>query len=156
LKIISKRGMSGLTELLVTLVFIGGILIWLSLPWSLPIAIKYLKTDYINNSYFFSFIIIFLYITGALSLIVVYQIRKFFNSINNNTPFIRQNERALKIIGYACFAISVCFFIKDIFYPTILTIIVTMIFIIAGFFGIVLGEIFQQAVDVKKENDMTI
>lgn len=156
MKVIGKKGLSGIVEWVVTLIFILGIGIWISLPWSLPWIIREIKPQYGDNSMFFWFIIIFLYITGVFAIGIVYQIRRFFISINQNNPFIYENVKALKKIGYFSFIIALCYVVKIFYYPTILTIIITMIFVIAGCFGVVLAEIFRQAVDTKNENDLTI
>ncbi len=156
MKIIGKKGLSGLVEWMVSLIFIGGICIWLSLPWLLPWVIELIKPQYAYDNSFFGFMIVFLYITGILALHIVYKVKSFFHSININNPFIYENVKALKTMGYASFIISLCYLIKIIYYPTILTIIVTMIFIIAACFCIVLAEVFRQAVDTKNENDLTI
>lgn len=141
---------------MINAIFVGGIMIWLSLPWSLKILIEKIKPHYAEDKKFFWFIIALLYITGVLALWIVYEIRIFLDSINNNRPFIYRNSKALKNIGCSSFWIALCYAIKIIFYPTILTIVITMIFIIIGCFGIVLAEVFRQAVDTKLENDLTI
>ncbi len=156
MKIIGKKGLSGLVEWIVNLIFIVGILIWGSLPWLLPWTIRLIKPQYAYDSRYFYFLIIFLYITGVFALTIVYQVRRFFHSINENNPFIYDNVKALKVIGYASFIISLCYIFKIIYYPTVLTIIITMIFAILGCFCIVLAEIFRQAVETKNENDLTI
>ncbi|WP_459195834.1 DUF2975 domain-containing protein [Wukongibacter baidiensis] len=156
MKIIGKEGISGIIEWVINLILIGGIGIWISLPWSLPWLIMKIKPSHVNDKKFFWFIILFLYITGILANWIVYETRNFFHSINQNTPFIYENVKSLRNIGYSSFVISVFFAIKIAYYPTILTIVMTMTFIIIGFFGIVVAEVFRQAVDVKLENDLTI
>lgn len=156
MKIIGKEGMSGIVEWIVNLILAGGIAILISLPWSLPWLIGWIKPMHAGDKMFFWFIISLLYVTGILAIWIVMEIREFFHSINHNTPFIYRNVKALRNIGYASFSIAVCYVIKIACYPTILTIIITMIFIIVGLFGIVLAEVFRLAVETKLENDLTI
>ncbi|WZL72986.1 DUF2975 domain-containing protein [Clostridiaceae bacterium 35-E11] len=156
MKVLGKHGMSGFVEWIIYGIFIGGMGIWLSLPWSLPWVIKTIKPQYANDNAFFYFMLVFLYITGVFALWIVWEIKKFFRSINQNTPFIYENVDAFKKIGYCSFIIACCYIVKIITYPTILTIVITMIFMIAGCFGIVVAEVFRQAVDAKCENDLTI
>jgi hypothetical protein len=66
------------------------------------------------------------------------------------------NVKSLRMISIMCYAISVCFIVKIIFYNSFLTIIIAMMFIIAGLFCTILSEVFRQAVIVKEENDLTI
>lgn len=156
MKIISKKGLSGLVEIMLTIILIGGIGIWLTIPWSLTKLIPIFKPFQVFNRNYRFFIMSILYITGAPCLYIVFEIRQFFKSINKNNPFIYSNVKILNNIGYCSFFIAACYLIKIFMYPTVLTIVITMIFIIAGFFGVVLAEVFRLAVDTKEEHDLVI
>ena len=151
--ILDQRGFSGLVKHILDLIFVGGIGILLSLP----IALKwYLGFMYTRTSENYYFLLGFLFITGILALAVVNEIRKLLKNINKRNPFIRDNVKSLNRIAVSCLVIAACYVIKIIFYNSFLTIIITMVFIITGFFSIILAEVFQQAVIVKEENDLTI
>ncbi len=151
--ILDQRGFSGLVKHLLDLIFVGGIGILLSLP----IALKwYMGLMYTRTSENYNFLLGFLFITGILALAVVYEIRNLLKNINKRNPFIRANVKSLNRIAVSCLLIAACYIIKVIFYNSFLTIIITMVFIITGFFSIILAEVFQQAVIVKEENDLTI
>lgn len=156
MKIIDKKGVSGIVEWMVTFIMLGGILIWISLPWSVTWLMPRIKPYYAYDDFFRWFILVLLFVTGALAIWIVYEIRRFFISINNKNPFIYSNVTVLKRIAISSFIIALAYIVKIVYFPTVLTIVVTMIFIIAGFFCIVLAEVFRQAVDVKQENDLTI
>lgn len=66
------------------------------------------------------------------------------------------NVKSLNRVGWACFIIAAANILKIFLYNSVLTAIITMIFIIAGLFSIVLAEVFRQAIEVKEENDSTI
>lgn len=151
--ILDQRGFSGLVKHLLDLIFIGGIGILLSLP----IALKwYMGLMYTRTSENYNFLLGFLFVTGILALTVVNEIRNLLKNINKRNPFIRANVNSLNRIAVSCLLIAACYVIKIIFYNSFLTIIITMVFIITGFFSIILAEVFQQAVIVKEENDLTI
>ena len=151
--ILDQRGFSGLVKHLLDLIFVGGIGILLSLP----IALKwYMGLMYTRTSENYDFLLGFLFITGILALAVVSEIRNLLKNINKRNPFIRANVKSLNRIAVSCLLIAACYIIKIIFYNSFLTIIITMVFIITGFFSIILAEVFQQAVIVKEENDLTI
>jgi len=151
--ILDQRGFSGLVKHILDLIFVGGMGILLSLP----IALKwYLGLMYTRTSENYYFLLGFLFITGILALLVVNEIRKLLKNINKRNPFIRDNVKSLNRIAVSCLLIAACYVIKIIFYNSFLTIIITMVFIITGFFSIILAEVFQQAVIVKEENDLTI
>lgn len=156
MKIISKKGVSGLVELMLTVILWSGFTIWLTIPWSLTRLIPIFKPFQEFNTTYRFFITAILYITGIPSLCIVYEIRQCFKSVNDNNPFIYRNVKSLNRIGYLSFFIAICYIIKIFIYPTILTIVISMIFVIAGFFGIVLAEVFRLATVTKEENDLTI
>lgn len=151
MQIIGEKGLSGYVKLLLDAVFIGGIAIFLTLPWCLKIAFDLIKND--ENYYF---LLVFFYFTGVFALSLVYEMRKVFKNINQKNPFIIENVKSFKNMSIASFIISIAYVIKVIFFPSILTIIMTMVFIIAGLFLLILSEVFHQAVIVKEENDLTI
>jgi len=151
--ILDQKGFSGVVKYILDLIFIGGIGIFLSLP----IALKwYMGLMYTRTSENYNFLLGFLFITGIFALLIVNEIRKLLKNLNRNNPFIMENVTGLNRIAISCLLITVCYVIKIIFYNSFLTIIVAMVFIITGFFSIILAEVFRQAVVVKEENDLTI
>jgi len=151
--ILDHKGFSGIVKHILDLIFLGGIGIFLSLPFALR---WYLGLMYTRTSENYSFLLGFLFVTGILALVVVNEIRKLLKNLNKRNPFIIGNVQSLNRIAVACLLIAACYIIKIIFYNSFLTIIVTMVFIITGFFSIILAEVFRQAVVVKEENDLTI
>jgi len=150
--ILDKMGLSGIVKLFLDVVFLGGIIIILSLPISLKWAFK----TYIFHGENFTFALVLLYITGIMCLIILYEMKRIFKALNQRNPFIMDNVKSLKVISIMCYAISACYVVKTIFYISFLTIIIAMVFIIAGLFCTILSEVFRQAVIVKEENDLTI
>lgn len=151
--ILDQKGFSGIVKHILDLVFVGGIGIFLSLP----IALKwYLGLMYTRTSENYYFLLGFIFITGIFALLIVNEIRKLLKNLNKNNPFIMENVTSLNRIAISCLLITACYVIKIIFYNSFLTIIVAMVFIITGFFSIILAEVFRQAVVVKEENDLTI
>ena len=153
MRILDQKGFSGIVKHILDLIFLGGIGILLSLP----IALKwYLGLMYTRTSENYYFLLGFLFLTGIMALVVVNEIRRLLKNLNQRNPFIRANVKSLNRIAISCLLIAACYLIKIIFYNSFLTIIVTMVFIITGFFSIILAEVFRQAVIVKEENDLTI
>lgn len=150
---LDHKGFTGLVKRVLDLVFIGGIAIFLSLP----VALKwYISLIYTQRGENYNFLLGFLFITGIFALIIVNEIRKLLNNLKRNNPFIMENVTSLNRMAISCFLITACYIIKIFFYNSFLTIIVAMVFIIAGFFSVILAEVFRQAVVVKEENDLTI
>lgn len=151
--ILGERGLSGVVKLMLDLVFIGGIGIFISLPLSLK---WYVNTMYQISEKNYWFLLVFLYVTGFFCLLIVNEMRKIFKNLNRRNPFIMDNVRSLKRIAAASFVISAAYTVKILVYNSFFTIILAMVFIIAGLFSLILGEVFNQAVIVKEENDLTI
>jgi len=154
MKIIGKKSLSTLVKYLLDMIFIGGIGIFLSLPISLK---WYLLATYgVTSSISYYFLLCLLYVTGLFALLIVNEIRKIFKTLHKNTPFILENVKSLSNMGIYAFIISFCYVFKIFFFNSIATIIIIMTFVIAGFFSIILSEVFNQAVEAKQENDYTI
>lgn len=153
MQILGEKGLSGYIKLLLDLVFIGGIAIFLSLPLCLKLVFDLITNTFDENYYF---LLGFFYFTGIFAIILVYEMRKIFKNLNKGNPFIIENVKSLKSMAKASFIISVSYVVKIFFYPSILTIIMAMVFLILGLFLLILAEVFHQAVIVKEENDLTI
>ena len=153
MKILDEKGLSGIVKLVLDIIFIGGIAILLALPflldWYLDLFVRYTTETY-------WFLLPFLYLTGISALAILNELRRIFRTFNRRNPFQMDNVKSLKIMAYSAFIISALYIVKVIFYNSFLTIILAMVFVIAGFFTLVLAEVFRQAVIVKEENDLTI
>ena len=153
MKILGKKGLSGLLKIILDLVFVGGILIFASLPITLKWYFNVINRIG-NESYIF--LMLFLYLTGFFCLLIIQELRQIFKNLNLKTPFIMSNVKGLERMAISSFVISAAYFVKVACFNSFLTIILAMVFIVAGLFCIVLAEVFRQAVQVKEENDLTI
>jgi len=111
-----------------------------------------------------------LFSVGGISVILIlFKLRKVVCSLINVTPFIRDNVISLKRISLLSFVISICyalnfvingqyknFSIAYIDSSGIHTDIEFLIFFFAGWFILILSQVFKQAVEVKEENEFTI
>lgn len=153
MSILGEKGLTRLVKYFLDLVFIGGIGIFISLPVSLKWCF-----DTISNmeGESYCFLLALLYITGFLALLILHEMRKIFKALDNRNPFIKGNVKSLKHISIASFVISASYVVKIFFFNSFLTVIIAMVFIMAGLFTSVLSDVFNQAVVVKEENDLTI
>lgn len=154
MQIIGEKSLSSFVKYLLDLIFIGGIGIFIGLPKLLKWYLGFTYTIIDSNMYYF--FLGLLVVTGILALIIVNEIRKIFKTLKRKNPFMIDNVKCLQRMGLASFLISFCYVFKIIFYNSFMTIIIVMVFIIAGFFSIILAEVFRQAVEAKEENDFTI
>ncbi len=153
MKMIPGEGLTYLVKVLLDLILLGGMAIYLSLPWGLGWYLGLIFTD--SRAIYLPYLI-FLYASGLFALLIVYEMRRIFIRLCAREPFIEANVRSLLHVGYASLAIGVIYFTKLFYLNTLLTLVAVMIFVIAGLFALVLARVFQQAVEVKAELDLTI
>lgn len=153
MKILGEKSLSGFVKKLLDCVLLGGICIILGLPLILKWYMERLNTDGIEV---YRFLLIFLYVTGIFCLWIVFEMTKIFKTLNRKNPFMMDNVKSLKRMSIGAFVIGAAYILKIFLYNSILTILITMIFFIAGLFLVILAEVFKQAVQFKEENDLTI
>ena len=149
--ILDEKGLSGLVKRLLDVILLCGAVIILGLPF----IVKW-YADLMHETTSYGFLLPFLYVTGLMALLIVYEIRRIFKTLNRRNPFKMDNVNSLKRVAYSSFGIAAAYVVKIIFYNSFLTIILAMAFVIAGLFCVILAEVFRQAVTVKEENDLTV
>ena len=115
-----------ITKYLVDFMFGMGILVTLTLPWSIKWAGKYLEQLTENYG----------------EIVTIY--------------FVRENVASLKHMSYYSGLIVLMSIVRTIVYTTIAMLVIILVFVIAGLFCQVLAQIFDEAINYKEENDMTI
>lgn len=122
-----------------------------------------------NNIFDLTFFIMII-ITGIIALFIIYQFIKIFKNLKNNILFSEDNAKRLNIVSNSCFIISALYLIISVFiffiisrlmeefiyYVFIFSIMLMVIFFVAGIGIKILGEIYKKAIEYKEENDFTI
>lgn len=138
------------------IVLIGfNIISLVALPWLVSRYLDYAFT-YTGTPFVRGYFLFVLYVSGILALVVLYELRRIFKSVVDNTPFIHRNVTSLKRIGLASVIIGIVFVTKAYFFTTFLTAIVIFVFFMASLFCFVLADVFEEAIQHKQENDLTI
>ncbi len=128
-----------------------------------------MQENLLNNIFDLSFYIVIM-ITGLIALLIVYQFIKIFKNLNSNNIFCKDNVKSLNVISNNCFAIAICYSIIVLFaiciiikvqevfinYVLYFSIMLMLIFMVAGVGIKVLNEIYKKAIEYKEENDFTI
>jgi hypothetical protein len=153
MRILDEKGLTGIVGHLLEIVMFGGAAILIGLP----VLLKWsLKTLYFSTGEKYWFLLPFLYITGIMAFVILFQTRKVFKTLSRKNPFMMDNVSSFKWISRASFAIALMYVVKIVFFNSFLTMVLAMVFVIAGLLSIVIAEVFHQAVIVKEENDLTI
>ncbi|HHT87997.1 MAG TPA: DUF2975 domain-containing protein [Clostridiales bacterium] len=140
------------TKGLLDFMFYSGIITCLSVPCLFKLAGEYYK---IFDTYYFPFTVIFM-IAGVFALAILRELRLMFRTVIKEDPFVMSNVVSLKRMGFYAFIIAAAMAVKLFFVITPATLILVLVFIIAGLFSHVLSQVFDQAVAYKFENDLTI
>lgn len=141
-----------ITKYLVDFMFGMGILVTLTLPWSIKWAGKYLER--LTENY--GEIVTIYFVLGILALAIIWELRKMFRTVLAKNCFVRENVASLKHMSYYSGLIVLMSIVRTIVYTTIAMLVIILVFIIAGLFCQVLAQIFDEAINYKEENDLTI
>lgn len=140
------------TKWLLDAMFYGGLVITLGIPVIFRYVGRYIQSfrvHYIPQCV--------LYIgSGILALMIVRELRRMFGTVLEDNAFIMENADSLKRMGKFSFFLAFLSLIRLPLASTPATVVVIIVFSIAGLFCFVLCQVFEQAVRYKEENDLTI
>ena len=150
-----KKGIGNILKIGLEICFFAGIIILIALPFALQLIGLHL-----NASMFV------IYPNGIILLIIVKQFIKLFDSLKNNEPFSERNVKILKrtgivtLIGAIIWLIDLLFEIflakSDNFVFNFALFFLCMLYIGVSIALYILSELFKQATEYKKENELTI
>lgn len=141
-----------LTKILVDIMFYGGILCCIAVPFLLPSIAGFFSysMDMIKT---YTAILMF---SGLCSLYILWQLKAIFKTLLSGNPFIEKNVGCLRRCSVASFLISTIYLIKISIWFTIASSVIVIIFTLLGLFCLTLKDVFKQAVSYKEENDWTV
>ncbi|MDE6662180.1 MAG: DUF2975 domain-containing protein [Lachnospiraceae bacterium] len=140
------------TKYLLDFMFYSGIIVILTLPFSIRFYGKY--NTYFRDNYYSLLVVFFL--SGIFAVLIIYELRKMFRSVLNDDCFIMENVTSLEKMSTYSFFIAVIMACRLFIYITPAVLIIILVFVIAGLFSKVLAQVFDKAVNYKLENDLTI
>ncbi len=97
---------------------------------------------------------IVLYLSDAVGLVAILSLNRLLANIGRQEIFVNQNVTCLRVISWCCFGVAAIFLVLGFSRS-----LGWMITLAAGFFGLilrVLKNVFELAVEMRKENDYTI
>ena len=121
----------------------------------LPLFVKlYLGDGYENMTAVKTALFICLYGAAVPSLLISYLIVRILFNVSKNVVFDRVNVKYCRYISWCCFAVCAFFFALGFFIPFSFVIAFAAVFI--GLVVRVVKNLFNEAVDIKEENDLTV
>ena len=151
MKIIGKKGLSGVSEKLFdVLIAVCGVTI-AGLPWELK---WYLRIK--DNMKYYGKYLILLYVSGIITIIMLIFARALLHNINNREPYIPENAAEIRKIGICSAVMSCVYFVAIFFVPSFLVVSIAIAFAIFSVMSFIFSELLRKAVEYKKENELTI
>lgn len=164
MKYYGDKSVVSVMRIILNIMLIIGVCMFVYISWGV------IKSQNTSISYVKKIILFILFATGSTSLIkIIYYLKRILDSLVKVEPFIEENVNSLYSIALQCFIITACYLINFMVNPKYVEFnLVTIdmkgihtdmeffIFFFAGMFILILSKVFKQAVDVKKENDLTI
>jgi hypothetical protein len=141
-----------LTKIMVDIMFYGGILCCIMVPFLVKRAGGYFgygESEIIPLT-------ITLLGSGVAAVYIMFNLKLMFKTLLGGNPFVWSNVSCFRKIAVASFIIAMIYTAKCFFLLTIATALIVIIFVIAGLFCLTLKDIFKQAIYYKEENDFTV
>ena len=95
-----------------------------------------------------------LWACAASAFIALFQLGRMLRNIAEGRVFVGANVKALRVISWCCFAVALIFFAFFFYY--VLGLILATLAAFAGLILRVVKNVFEQAVEIKEENDLTV
>ena len=141
-----------LTKVVVDIFFYLGIIACIAAPIFTPKIIRYLN---LNENLIIPTVITLL-LSGICAVYIIFQLKRTFKTLIVGNPFVIENTIYLKNMSIAAFFISIIYLVKLFYWFTFATVIIVLVFLVAGLFCLTLKDLFEQAVKFKEDNDLTI
>jgi len=138
--------------ILVGLIALTGVII--GLPWVMPILFR--------DSTFYSIvghnaILALLYVTGIPTWIILWMTKKLAKNIIKREPFSESSIFSLKGISICATIVFICYLYACLFLiATLGTIVITVGAFMVSLISTIIYKLVQVAVEIQKENELTI
>jgi len=154
LKLPGQKNLSQVVEILCTVFQVMGVILILSLPWTLNNYLLF-KNSYVPKDVYYSMLVL-LVISGICAFCILGQAKKILHNINKKDPFTFETANRIKYISYWCLPIAFAYIIAIYFIPSVFVILVGLTFLFLSACIFIIAQLFYQAVRYKQENDLTI
>ena len=138
--------------ILLGLIALTGVII--GLPWVMPVLFK--------DSIFYSIvnhnaILVLLYVTGIPTWVILWMTKRLAKNIIKREPFSESSSFSLKVISICAIIVFICYLYACFFLSATLGIIViTLGAFMVALISAIIYKLVQVAVEIQKENELTI
>lgn len=160
-----KDSLTKITKILLDFMFYAGIVVTVTLPVTVRFVLEWIAERGADaplihlhwgiGQYYVATVVIYFFL-GIAALLLIWELRKMFRTVLEQRAFVPENVRSLHKMAKISLAIVVLSIIRSAVYLTVAMLVVILVFIIAGLFSEVLSRVFEEAINYKEENDLTI
>lgn len=130
-----------------------GIVVWFACLFLVPQIARWYDMYSNKDSIFVQFVIL-VYLAMIPAAIILVKLNTLLSNIQKEKIFEHDNVTCLRVISYCCFIIAALAAIM--IYWRILSVVVVVSFGFVGLLLRVLKNVFEQAVLLREENDLTV
>ena len=109
---------------------------------------------YSNKESIFIQFTVLVYLAMIPAAVILFLLNKLLSNISKEKVFVDENVGCLRIISYCCFVIALLSGVMA--YWRLLAIVLVLAFSFIGLLLRVLKNVFEQAVALREENDLTV
>ena len=143
-----------LTKVLVDIMFYGGILVCILLPfWITRQSGLYVEYE---GSVANVVHIAILLPAAICAVYILFQLKMIFKTLMRGNPFVLENVSCLRKCGVTSFLMAIIFILRLVFWFTPGSVVLIIICVLLGLFCLTLKDVFKQAISYKEENDWTV
>lgn len=153
---ISKWNIPLILKRMLEIVMILGLALMIALPFILAPMEETRLAMLAGSSQNIWITLMFLEICGIFCWLILLFLHRLLKTVLKSSPFVYKNVSYLKYISYLCAVIAFVLIIKSFVDFSILTPVVAVIALLASLFCQTLAAVFDKAIRLKDENDLTI
>jgi len=141
-----------LTKICVDIMFYGGILCCAALPFIMSPLMEYFRYSETEILPYTAILLA----SGLCAVYILWQLKKMLKTLFSGNPFVSANATCLRKCAVASFLIATVYLVKAVFWFTVATAVIVIIFMLLGLFCLTLKDVFKQAIAYKEETDWTV
>ena len=127
--------------------------VWIACVFLVPQIARWYDM-YSNKNPIFTQLVILMYLAMIPAAVILVKLNTLLSNIRTEKVFEHDNVKCLRVISYCCFVIAVIALIM--IYWRLLAFVVVVAFGCVGLLLRVLKNVFEQAVVLREENDLTV
>jgi uncharacterized membrane protein len=141
-----------IAKALVNLMFYGGIVCVVSLPWMSKYIVQYFGCGERDCNFMTAILIA----SGLCTVYILYNLKLMYKTLLGGNPFVEKNISCFRKMAVSCALISLIYLIKCFVMYSIATVVLVLMFAVGTLFCLTLKDIFKQAMFYKEEHDWTV